>query len=299
MLIHNLSPSDTKLSCGSHFCPSKCHQLYDHSKMLCEEKLSGLCDRGHKQLFKCHQGPPKSCKKCDQIEKADKKKQQLEYEAQQRKDSELQEHLRELAEIDAEIAKEVEARQAARLARERADALKQKRIDLESIRQQALVQADPMSNSGSLANPSTSPVNPDFLTSVVSTAKALLYGGKSDSSPPSSNQPASPDQSAPTPPSDQPTSPVSSAQTPPSPFQLPNSPSRNEWQRQKDMEGANNDAIDSIMEMVGLEDVKKQVLEIKAKVDISIRQGASIKSERFNVVLLGNPGTGTFLLWLY
>ena len=65
------------------------------------------------------------------------------------------------------------------------------------------------------------------------------------------------------------------------------------------MEGANNDGIDSIMEMVGLEDVKKQVLEIKAKVDISIRQGASITSERFNVVLLGNPGTGPFLLLLY
>lgn len=282
MLIHNLSPSDTKLSCGSHLCPSKCHQLYDHSKMLCEENMSGLCDRGHKQLFKCHQGPPKSCKKCDQIEKADKKKQQLEYEAQQRRDSELQEHLRELAEIDAEIAQEVEARKAARLARERDDALKQRRMDLESIRQQALVQADPISNSSGPANPSTSSSNSDFLTSVVSTARALLYG-KSDSSPPS-DQPASPDQSA---------------HTPPSPFQLPNSPSRNEWQRQKDMEGANNDGIDSIMEMVGLEDVKKQVLEIKAKVDISIRQGASITSERFNVVLLGNPGTGPFLLLLY
>ena len=281
MLIHNLSPSDTKLSCGSHFCPSKCHQLYDHSKMLCEEKMSCLCDRGHKQSFKCHQGPPKSCKKCDQIEKVDKQKRQLDYEAQQRRDSELQKHLRELAEIDAEIAQEVEARQAARLARERADALKQRRMDLESIRQQALVQADPISNSSGPANPSTSPSSSDFLTSVVSTAKALLYD-KSD--PPPSDQPASPDQSA---------------QTPPSPFQLPNSPSRNEWQRQKDMEGANNDGIDSIMEMVGLEDVKKQVLEIKAKVDISIRQGASITSERFNVVLLGNPGTGMFLLWLY
>ena len=243
--------------------------------------MSGLCDRGHKQLFKCYQGPPKSCKKCDQIEKADKKKQQLEYEAQQRRDSELQEHLRELAKIDAEIAQEVEARQAARLARERADALKQRRMDLESIRQQALVQVDPISNSSGPANPSASPSNSDFLTSVVSTAKALLYG-KSDS-----------------PPSNQPTSPAQSAQTPPLPFQLPNSPSRNEWQRQKDMEGANNDGIDSIMEMVGLEDVKKQVLEIKAKADISIRQGASITSERFNVVLLGNPGTGPFFLWLY
>lgn len=281
-------PCDTKLGCGTHRCPSKCHQLYDHSKMLCEENMSCLCDlRGHKQSFKCHQGPPKSCRKCDQIEKADKKKRQEEYEAQQRRDSELQEHLRELAEIDAEIAREVEARQATRLARDRADALRQRRMDLESIRQQALIQADPISNSSGPANPPTSPSNSDFLTGVVSTAKALLYG-KPDS-PSSANQPASPNQSAQV---NQLASPNQSAQTPPSPFRLPDSPSRNEWQRQKDMEGANNDGIDSIMEMVGLEDVKKQVLEIKAKVDISIRQGASIASERFNVVLLGNPGTG-------
>lgn len=60
------------------------------------------------------------------------------------------------------------------------------------------------------------------------------------------------------------------------------------------MEGADNDAIDSIMDMSGLEKVKEQVLSIKAKVDTAFRQGTSLKSERFNVAMLGNPGTGTY-----
>ncbi|EKM48078.1 uncharacterized protein PHACADRAFT_109430, partial [Phanerochaete carnosa HHB-10118-sp] len=73
---------------------------------------------------------------------------------------------------------------------------------------------------------------------------------------------------------------------------LPLSKAEREWQRQKNTEGAHNPAIDAIMEMTGLEEVKAQVLRIKAKIDTTQRQGASLKDERFNVVLRGNPGTG-------
>ena len=65
-----------------------------------------------------------------------------------------------------------------------------------------------------------------------------------------------------------------------------------EWQRQKDQENATNPAIDAIMEMIGLEDVKNQVLKIKSKVDTALRQGTDMKKERLGLVLLGNPGTG-------
>lgn len=47
--------------------------------------------------------------------------------------------------------------------------------------------------------------------------------------------------------------------------------------------------------MTGLEDVKKQVLSIRNKVDTSIRQGTDLKGERFNISMLGNPGTGAFI----
>jgi DNA replication protein DnaC len=47
--------------------------------------------------------------------------------------------------------------------------------------------------------------------------------------------------------------------------------------------------------LVGLESVKQQFLSIKAKVDTVVRQGVSLKGERFGAALLGNPGTGKTL----
>ncbi|EKM60623.1 uncharacterized protein PHACADRAFT_133236 [Phanerochaete carnosa HHB-10118-sp] len=46
------------------------------------------------------------------------------------------------------------------------------------------------------------------------------------------------------------------------------------------------------MEMTGLEEVKAQVLRIKAKIDTIQRQDASLTDEQFNIVMRGNPGTG-------
>lgn len=45
------------------------------------------------------------------------------------------------------------------------------------------------------------------------------------------------------------------------------------------------------MELIGLKDVKLQILHIKDKVEVSESQGTSLTDERFNIVLLGNPGT--------
>ncbi|KAJ7857558.1 ATPases of the AAA+ class, partial [Mycena leptocephala] len=46
------------------------------------------------------------------------------------------------------------------------------------------------------------------------------------------------------------------------------------------------------MEMTGLEEVKEQVLRIWDKIEVATRQGVDLSTERFNVVFLGNPGTG-------
>jgi hypothetical protein len=58
------------------------------------------------------------------------------------------------------------------------------------------------------------------------------------------------------------------------------SPSKTEWQRQMDQENAHNPAIDKIMEMTGLEDVKAQVLGIKGKFETSIGQDTDLRKER-------------------
>ncbi|PGH26481.1 hypothetical protein AJ80_01795 [Polytolypa hystricis UAMH7299] len=67
---------------------------------------------------------------------------------------------------------------------------------------------------------------------------------------------------------------------------------KDEWERQKRLEGHSNDALDSLMAMIGLEEVKESFLSIKARVDTAVRQGASLKDERFSAALLGNAGTG-------
>ncbi|KAF8252466.1 P-loop containing nucleoside triphosphate hydrolase protein [Wilcoxina mikolae CBS 423.85] len=46
------------------------------------------------------------------------------------------------------------------------------------------------------------------------------------------------------------------------------------------------------MGLVGLEEVKQQVLAIKAKVETCKRQETDLQKERFNIVFQGNPGTG-------
>jgi hypothetical protein len=67
---------------------------------------------------------------------------------------------------------------------------------------------------------------------------------------------------------------------------------KDDWEFQKEFEGAQNETIDTLMGMIGLSDVKDQFLSIKAKVDIAVRQNIDMKDERFGAALLGNPGTG-------
>jgi hypothetical protein len=71
------------------------------------------------------------------------------------------------------------------------------------------------------------------------------------------------------------------------------SSAKDEWEHQKKFEGVRNEALDSLMKMIGLEDVKNKFLSIKSKVDTAIRQNVDMKDERFGAALLGNPGTGT------
>ncbi|KAI1741348.1 P-loop containing nucleoside triphosphate hydrolase protein [Xylaria scruposa] len=74
-------------------------------------------------------------------------------------------------------------------------------------------------------------------------------------------------------------------------FNLTPSNAQREWARRKSR-GEKNEVIDELMGYVGLEGVKQQFLDIKSKVDICKEQGRNLASERFSIVLQGNPGTG-------
>ena len=266
--------SGTMLACGQHACPSKCHKLADHSKMQCDKPTSTKCPNGHVQQWKCSKGPPSSCGKCDRERELAEKQQREQFALQMKRDAEEQAHARQMADLDAQLAREREQARATREAEERKRALKQKLLDVEAARTQASSTVPQ-----SLPVPST-PTNPPptASNSIFRSMSSLLPSWVAAQSPStSSTQPNSP--------GNVPTAPKVMVPKP--------SAARDEWQYQKNYNGVQSPAIDSIMSMIGLEDVKKQVLSIRNKVDTSIRQGTDLKGERFNVSMLGNPGTGT------
>ena len=263
--------------------------------MPCAERISSTCDAGHKQSWKCSDGPPKTCPKCEREDKLAKQRQEQEIEAQKRREIEQREHLARLDAINSEIEKEKQAREDERLKKERLQAIKQKEKDLAALRAshaQPTVPAVP---------PTPAPVEPLLLKSqqmlpspsdILATTSSMLSGSTDGRDVKTSSENASSNSSSP-PVEAETTSQMPSSSAPPKPFpKLAESPSKNEWSRQKNMEGATNPSIDAIMDMTGLEEVKKKVLNVKTKIDLSIRQNASLKQDRFNAVLLGNPGTG-------
>jgi hypothetical protein len=65
-----------------------------------------------------------------------------------------------------------------------------------------------------------------------------------------------------------------------------------DWQWLKEHHGDSSEALDELMGMIGLDDVKGEFLSVKNKVDTLLRQKSSLPGERFNCSMLGNPGTG-------
>ena len=247
--------------------------------------MENVCPNNHKRTYRCHQPPPSTCNKCQKAAELADKKKQKDFEKQQKRDEVLREHAKRIAELDAEIEAEQEHQKDRELARQRADAIAQKQKDLAEAKARAARKTAPATKP---PPPAQAPV-PVPPTQLGSPAEPPSSPGPAQvAAPLSSSKPQSqsPAQSAPR----SPTPRLSTENNDPPP--LPLSKSEQEWQRQKDIEGADNEHIDAIMAMTGLEKVKEQVLRIKAKIDTSQRQGTSVKDERFNVSLLGNPGTG-------
>ncbi|KAJ3578234.1 hypothetical protein NPX13_g2332 [Xylaria arbuscula] len=70
------------------------------------------------------------------------------------------------------------------------------------------------------------------------------------------------------------------------------SPAKEEWDRRKTQNDEENEFIDELMTYEGLEEVKRQFLNIKSMIEVSKQSGHRLSSGRFNIVLQGNPGTG-------
>ena len=206
---------------------------------------------------------------CERQQELAEKKRQEWFAREERRDAEQRAHERQMAELEAKLARERETIWYAQEAKERKQALEQKRMDVEAATEQARAATSPP-----VQAPTRSEPPPFTHTPFAASVPVSPLAGTSIPKP-------------------QPTPTVSIPLSTPSPAAKPKtSAAKEEWERQKSLEGAVNPPIDAIMAMTGLEDVKMQVLRIKSKVDTSTRQGTDLKGERFNIAMLGNPGTG-------
>ena len=256
------------LSCGKHKCPQRCHQLFDHSKVKCTRVLEDTCPQNHKITWQCWQQAP-SCPKCEAEARKREAQRQRDHQLDLKRQANERAYAQKLAELDEEIAHErrLQKEQADQLGRERT--LEQRRKDLANARAATLwnVAAHP-AEAEATKGPNTETSNGGHVSKTFSSSQ--------------SNPPEGSGESGGTDPAE--------------------SQAKADWEYQKKFENADNEHLDALFKMIGLESVKRQLLTIKTKIDTCIRQKVDLKDERFGAALLGNPGTGMYKsvgsLWL-
>ncbi|KAK8224372.1 putative nonsense-mediated mRNA decay protein [Phyllosticta capitalensis] len=290
-------PCGTMLQCGVHECPQRCHQLSDHSKMECNKMMSDICVRKHKLIWRCHNGRPATCTQCDfEIQEKERKVQrdlELDLKRQQRQ----RDYARRLANLQDEIAHEQRLQREQKEDIERQKVLQQLDRDLKGLKKNGRQRhtkpesTDPTSASGQ--RPASPPAVPSPTTD-------------SAASPPSAENEILPGSFPP--PDSPPSHPAAESQSDgvkrrdsqqdsdqgrgKGEWKLTPSAAKADWEHQKQFEGASNEALDELMDMIGLENLKEDFLAIKTKIDTAVRQGVEMNKERFGTALLRNPGTG-------
>lgn len=256
----NESSSGTKLRCGIHDCPQRCHQLFDHSKMECQKIVESLCSRNHILTRPCFK-KASTCRVCEAEDRRQELKRQRDHKLEVERETKQKEYARQLIELQDEIAHERRILRNQLDQDEREKVLHQHQQDLDGLR-------DGMGRKKHISKKDPSP------TTTMSQASATTAPPDvTPSSAPDTEQSATKDQEK-----DSLDTWISSA--------------GGEWANQKELEGAQNEALDSLMDMIGLENVKEKFLSIKSRVDTAVRQNVDMKEERFGAALLGNPGTG-------
>lgn len=228
--------------------------------------MSDACPQKHKRTWRCSSGRPSFCRVCDDEAREKAKKLQRDLDLEERRQAKQRAYARELAEIDDELDHERRLRRDMADQQERERVLRQRRRDLAELKQAGVSGVASVNNA--------------------STPQTASQSTPSKSSPTPTSVPSTSLPKNPAPRRD------SHQQRGKGPWKLPASSAAQEWKDQKEFEGASNSALDDLMGMIGLENVKDQFLSIKGKIDVAVRQGLDMKNERFGAALLGNPGTG-------
>ncbi|KAF7519098.1 hypothetical protein PCG10_010340 [Penicillium crustosum] len=255
------APCGVKLSCGVHECPSKCHQLADHSKMKCTKIVKWRCPRGHDLSLPCSQAK-RSCRFCIREDQAKERRRKRDLELEQKRQRKQDEYARQIAEAQEEASYLKRIRRDEIDDAERARVLEQHRQEIEDLRNPQQLPSPPASPQRRLSS-ETIAGTPSPITETSSNSSVTVT--RSPSVQPTSRQ----------------VMPLKKT-----------SAAKGDWEYQKKFLNAQSQEIDELVDMIGLESVKMKFLSIKAKVDVSIRQNIDLNHDRFGSVLLGNPGTG-------
>ena len=252
-------PCGIPLSCGDHVCPQRCHQAVDHSRMPCEHIYEMICSQGHERTWKCHENLAGICPVCASQDVEQHRKLQKQIERQVESDAQRAEHDAVIAKLDQDL-QDIEKRAADRQANEeQARALKEKKREVRKARKQ------------------------------LQEAPALLSRAKPDTSPSGSG-------------GDTPDTPMSNALDDQEDSQLafddggaahesPAADARKDWQL-RGFDASSNKALDDLMNMTGLDDVKSKILYIKKRVETLRSQELGLQQEQLGLIMAGNPGTG-------
>ena len=243
------------------------------------------CLKGHERSRECHERP-RECIKCEAETRRKQEESQRAMREQEKRARDEHEHFEHMARLEVLLSEERQRLTQAQLARERALVIQQKERDLDDARAMNALPLDPLFNA-----PDRYPRQSGSVTSPDSAKAQSTSSQGSSKQPPTAGDLAVPAQ--PTLRKDSGKRPLNSGNSPvPDWTTRRTSGAKKDWEHQKTMGSPPNSNIESLMDMIGLEEVKLQILQIKAKIEVSKRQNADIRKDRLNVSFLGNPGTG-------
>ena len=198
--------------------------------MECQVIISSTCPNKHTTTRKCHDKAATHCLKCEAEIRAREKKRQRDHRLDEERQAKQRAYAAQLAEIEAEIEhkKRVLRNQAEEI--DRQQSLDQKRQDLRNLQEKA---RRPAKQPPSSSSPPTSSVKipkstatPQQDAAAPKTAKSQSRGATANAEPPASDQSESePD--------------------------WEDSKAKDDWEWQKKYEGAENEALDSLVPMIG------------------------------------------------
>jgi DNA replication protein DnaC len=235
--------------------------------MDCKAIVSSKCPKNHKVTRKCHDKAAALCRKCEAEAKAAEKRRQRDYKLDQERQAKQHAYADRLSEIEDEI--EHQKRLLGDRAEEddRQNALAQKKQDLLNLKNKVKLPVVSTQSVDMTQKPSVTLQPSPIAEAYVDPRPASLNRNESASDANGSEESESqPD--------------------------WDESEAKDDWKEQKELWGAENEPLDALMSMIGLESVKEQFLAIKNKIDTLVRQNVPLKRERLGAALLGNPGTG-------